>query len=303
MLQNKLFLLFANTLPTSAVSAQFTGWWGDSDNGDGSGPPGSWGGSGNSNNDGDGTGSSSTWQFGQDSVFGSSTAFNRAGRILIGHAVLASLVWVIFIPSLAILLRLDLKSPMVLRIHAVGQIVSYIIYIGAAGMGIWLAQQSSAFGVWNDPHPRLGLAILAMGLFQPVFGAIHHSIYKKRALNAQAGRQPKAPGRTWVGRVHLWLGRLLLCLGVINGGLGIRLASQSPFQTNKTSNKVRIAYGVVAGVIALLYLIIVSVFEARRMRHQNERRQQHVDKSTATTDRLPTYEQSEESLGSNRRYG
>jgi hypothetical protein len=96
------------------------------------------------------------------------TDYAHANRILIIHAVLASLVWVLFVPSLAILLRLNLKNPIVLRIHAVGQILSYIIYIVAAGMGVWLARQMEPFGIWDDPHPKLGLAILALAFFQPI---------------------------------------------------------------------------------------------------------------------------------------
>ena len=40
-----------------------------------------------------------------------------------------------FIPTGAILLRLGLKSPIVLKLHAVLQILSYFLYIIAAGMG------------------------------------------------------------------------------------------------------------------------------------------------------------------------
>jgi hypothetical protein len=74
-----------------------------------------------------------------------------------------------FIPSGAILLRLGLKNPIVLKLHAGLQILSYLLYIVAAGMGIWLAQQTSQFGTWDDPHPRLGLAILAIAFVRPAF--------------------------------------------------------------------------------------------------------------------------------------
>ena len=41
----------------------------------------------------------------------------------------------VFIPSGAILLRLGLKNPIVLKLHAFLQILSYTLYIVAAGMG------------------------------------------------------------------------------------------------------------------------------------------------------------------------
>jgi hypothetical protein len=56
----------------------------------------------------------------------------------------------------------------VVKVHAVGQILSYVIFVVAAGMGIWLAQQTAPFGVWNDPHPKLGLAILGLAFVQPI---------------------------------------------------------------------------------------------------------------------------------------
>ncbi|KIX99191.1 uncharacterized protein Z520_04767 [Fonsecaea multimorphosa CBS 102226] len=253
----------------------------------------------NSNNSGDdGSGSSSAGSdLSQSSLFTSAAEFSRATHILIAHAVLASAVWVLFIPSLAILLRLNLKNPIVLRIHAVGQILSYIIFVVAAGMGIWLAQQSRDFGVWNDPHPKLGLAILALAFFQPIFGSIQHSIYKRRAQNLQAGKPTKLPGRTTPGRVHVWLGRLLIMLGMINGGLGIRLASSSPFQTDATSTKAKIAYGVVAATMFLLYLVFVVSFELRKSRTSAEQVTRSREQVAANKDGLPSYDESEESVG------
>ena len=292
----------------NTASAQFGGWGGGfgGGGGDGDGPPPWANGNGNGNGGGDGSdgsssGSSSSGFLNQGSPFASQAEFNRASRILTVHAVLASLVWVVLVPSLAILLRLNLKNPIVLKIHAVGQILSYIIFIVAAGMGIWLAQQSAAYGVWNDPHPKIGLAILAIAFIQPIFGFVHHTIYKKRAADVAAGRPTKPPGRTPVGRVHLWVGRLLILLGMINGGLGIRLASFSPFQTDATSRKAGIAYGIVAAFMFLLYVFFVISFEIRRTRHQHAELAQR-DENIAMKDSLPTYDESEESVGRGGRY-
>ncbi|KIW12072.1 hypothetical protein PV08_09346 [Exophiala spinifera] len=259
----------------------------------------------NGDDDGGDGGSSSSGSstFGQGSVFSSAGQFDRATHILIAHAVLASLVWVLFIPSLAILLRLNIKNPIVLRIHAVGQVLSYVLYIAAAGMGIWLAEQFKDFGVWDDPHPRMGLAVLALAFFQPVFGYIHHRIYKKRALKVEAGQPTKAPGRTPAGRAHLWLGRILIVLGIVTGGLGIKLASESPLQTDSQSRTAKIAYAVVAAVMFALYLFFVVAFEIRRARQVGQDRQTRADAAARKeTGALPTYDESEESVGRSTRY-
>ncbi|KIW99439.1 uncharacterized protein Z518_11178 [Rhinocladiella mackenziei CBS 650.93] len=299
MIRTRTIVLFAAVLLVTAANAQFGGWRGGFDDGDGRGPfDDGDGGDGDSSSSSDDSSSSST---SQSSVFSSEAEFNKATRILIAHAVLASLVWVMFIPSLAILLRLNIKNPIVLKIHAIGQIFSYIIYIVAAGMGIWLAQQSAAFGIWNDAHPRLGLAILAIAFFQPIFGAIHHRLYKRRSLAVQAGKPSKPPGRTPVGRVHLWVGRLLILLAMINGGLGIRLASFSPFQTDSDTQKARIAYSVVAAIMFVLYVVFVIAFEIRRAR-QRKAELQNREQVIAVKDTLPTYDESEESVGRSSQY-
>jgi hypothetical protein len=168
MARSILITLSAALLATTANAQYGSGWRGGSGNGDGC-PP--WqsdcDGSDDGGSDSNGSGSSSSG-ISQGSLFSDPAEFNKATRILIAHAVLASLVWVLFIPSLAILLRLNLKNPIIVKIHAVGQIISYVIYVVAAGMGIWLARQTASYGVWNDAHPKLGLAILALAFFQPI---------------------------------------------------------------------------------------------------------------------------------------
>lgn len=170
------------------------------------------------------------------------------------------------IPLGGILIRSGIKSPHLLRIHAFLQSFSYLIYILAAGMGIYLVNEFSygEYSMWSDPHTRVGVGILALAFLMPFLGYIHHSIYKRRAAQLKEGG-PR-PGRTAPGYLHLWLGRFLIFVGMINGGLGIRLASNSPFAGN-TKTKV-IAYGIGAGIMFLLYVIFVIMGEIRRRRER-----------------------------------
>ncbi|ETN44260.1 uncharacterized protein HMPREF1541_10811 [Cyphellophora europaea CBS 101466] len=207
---------------------------------------------------------------------GSAASFDRANNVLIAHAIVASAVWVLFVPWAALILRINLKSPIVLKLHAGLQIFSYLVYIAGAGMGIWLAQQMAPYGVWNDVHPRLGLAILAIAFFQPIFGFVHHRIFKKR------------------GRVHLWVGRSLIVLGIINGGLGIRLTSFSPFRTDAQTRTSAIVYGVIAGVMFALYALLVAMFETRRKRAQGKAPPYNIAQQKG----LPSYEESQSSASS-----
>jgi hypothetical protein len=162
----------------------------------------------------------------------------------------------------------------------------------------------SDFGIWSDSHPRLGLAILALAILQPIFGAVHHRLFKRRSAAAAAGTASKAPGRTLPyvtqegleidtdtcrGYIHLWVGRSLIVLGIINGGLGIRLSSYSPFRTDNQTRTSAIIYGVIAGVMFGLYVLLVVLFELRRKRAA---RQATV---AITKESLPRYEESQSS--------
>jgi hypothetical protein len=87
---------------------------------------------------------------------------------------------------------------------------------------------------------------------QPVFGWLHHAHYRK------VGK------RGAFSYIHVWYGRVLILLGIINGGLGLLLA-------DRTSGAWLIAYCVVAAVVPSFYLssIVFSFF--RRPGEANKR--------------------------------
>jgi predicted small integral membrane protein len=137
-------------------------------------------------------------------------------------------------------------------------------------MGIYLVRELSfgGYSLWSDPHTKLGAGILVLALLMPFLGLIHHSMYKKRAV--QHGKGGPRPGRTAPGYIHIWLGRILIVLGMLNGGLGIRLASNSPL-SNNPKTKI-IAYGVASLVMLLLYIVFVVLGETRRTKERRQNR-------------------------------
>lgn len=67
--------------------------------------------------------------------------------------------------------------------------------------------------------------------------------------------------RSIVSYVHLWWGRILMPLGVINGGLGLALA-------HKTGG-IAVAYAVISVIVYLAYLVIkVVMFTRQKMQTQ-----------------------------------
>lgn len=99
----------------------------------------------------------------------------------------------------------------------------------------------------TQAHPIIGLVLLALLFFQPILGIVHHIMFKKHQRRV-----------VW-SYAHIWFGRILITLGIINGGLGLQLA-------NNTTSGV-IAYGVIAGIIWLAWMAAAVYGEVKRHRN------------------------------------
>lgn len=64
--------------------------------------------------------------------------FEKATKVMIAHGVLASLAFVILFPAGAISIRL-LSFPGLIWLHVAFQVLAYVVYIAAFGLGIYLA--------------------------------------------------------------------------------------------------------------------------------------------------------------------
>ena len=172
--------------------------------------------------------------------------------MLKAHGTLASIVFLVLFPLGAMIVRIPgLNLP--LWVHAGVQIFTYCCYIAAAGLGIFIAKTEHLL---NNHHPIIGLVLLAILFFQPFFGVAHHSEYKKKQR------------RTVISHLHIWIGRLAIILGVVNGGLGFKLVGD-------VKDGYKIAYGVVAGIIGLAYLTVIVFGEAKRKKEPVAQRQTH----------------------------
>ncbi|TVY24032.1 hypothetical protein LHYA1_G008450, partial [Lachnellula hyalina] len=184
----------------------------------------------------DGSSSSSTTESNQ----------SRIERFQKAHGAIMGLVVVILFPAGAILMR-TIRHPW---IHAGVQIFSLALLITGLALGVKLAQYTDQVSLlsflpfslllpylWGNTHTEFGVAIVALFLLQPFLGLAHHFLYQKHS------------SRTPVSHIHIWYGRILMILAVINGGLGLKLAD------NTRSGE--IVYGVLAGVVAVVYVVIV----------------------------------------------
>ena len=95
-------------------------------------------------------------------------------------------------------------------------------------------------------HPVIGMCLLALISLQPLMELSNHFLherYEKVEL---------------LGYPHVWLGRILLLVGIINGGLGFHFAES--FGGPQPPAWPKIVYGVIATVVFILYVAIVVVW-------------------------------------------
>jgi len=142
------------------------------------------------------------------------------------------LVVVLLFPLGAIVMRLGGPA----WLHSLIQLISLAALIAGFGLGIELAKMTDK--LYNTTHTTFGTVIVALFVVQPFFGIWHHMQYNKTG-----GRNP-------VSHAHIWFGRILMILAVINGGLGLKLAANT--------TKGEIAYGVLAGVVGVAYIALVA---------------------------------------------
>jgi hypothetical protein len=127
-----------------------------------------------------------------------------------------SIVFIVLFPLGAISLHLPLRGTRVVtRIHAPIQILGLAMMIGAMGLGIDIADVDLNFfakSTSTKAHVVIGLlACCTLILFQPALGILQHLYFKRHGK------------KSVFAYIHRWIGRVAICLGWINSGLGFQL--------------------------------------------------------------------------------
>lgn len=172
--------------------------------------------------------------------------YQMGDRIILAHGVLACLAFVGLFPIGGILIRIGNMTNLV-WIHAALQIVAYIIYIIAFGMGAYLMSQLGD-SITIHAHPVIGGIIFLVLLSQPLSGFLHHRLFKKYSR------------RTGWSYAHLSIGRAAILLGMVNGGLGLALAGAGV--------GAKTAYGIVAAIMAIIYIVCIVLGDRKRRRNE-----------------------------------
>lgn len=155
--------------------------------------------------------------------------------VVMAHGILTPIAFVVMFPLGAISIRL-LSFNGIVWFHAGWMVFTYIMVLASMGMGVWIAVTTQQL---DTTHAIIGLVVVGCLLVQPVTGLTHHLLYK-RTGQANVATYP-----------HIWWGRAVVTLGIINGGLGLQLSANT--------TKGEIAYGVVAGFMWLLWMVVIII--------------------------------------------
>ncbi|KAL1838203.1 hypothetical protein VTJ49DRAFT_2930 [Mycothermus thermophilus] len=145
----------------------------------------------------------------------------RAKRLRNVHGVVALVAFVVLFPFGSVLVRVLPPGVYALWGHGVVQVVAVVLCVVCAGyagelvlvvQGMGVDVTKNTMAMW---HIIIGSLVLASLMFvQPVLGHIHHQRFK--VLRRR---------QIW-SHLHLWNGRVMVTLGIINAGLGIWAAKE-----------------------------------------------------------------------------
>jgi len=216
-------------------------------------------GSGSGSGSSSGSGSDSGSGSGSDSGSGSSGGFTEVSgpakpAVLVAHGIIMALVMGLLYPLGSVIMPLFGKW----WVHAAWQTVAFCLMWAGFGLGIVTARMIPGL-LWSEPHAVFGAVVVCLLGIQPVFGILHHMHYLK------------AQHRGLVSYVHIWWGRILMVLGVINGGLGLRLVKEDDGPV--------IAYGVISGVVFLGYIGFKACHFFRRGRSTADKEARYASAS------------------------
>lgn len=202
-----------------------------------------------------GSTATSTAGFSSSSYTSSSSEYANLGyRIpvpaLIAHGFMMSFAVGVFLPIGAVIIQVAPWNKKVTRLHAPIQAFALVMLLSGMGVGIYLGVTTHKISYY---HPIIGFIVVGgLLLFQPLMGLYSHLHFQKTGT------------KSVFAYVHRWWGRVMVILGIINGGLGFRLAG---IGLPGTPVGAVVAYSVVAGVILSAYLVVVIFGTARQVAH------------------------------------
>ncbi|EAW25742.1 cytochrome and DOMON domain-containing protein [Aspergillus fischeri NRRL 181] len=170
----------------------------------------------------------------------------------IAHGCLMGITFVLLHPLFALLVRLSSYRHAITKVHAPLQGLALLITIAGFILGVKMWVNG---GTTPAAHPIIGVIVVAsLLLLQPSLGWLQH-IHFRRTGN-----------KSMFAYGHRWLGRTMIVLGMINGGLGFWWVGSG----TRSWRAGLIVYAVVAGVVFLVYMLVHICLLAGVTRQQED---------------------------------
>lgn len=191
-------------------------------------------------------------------------------HVRVAHTSIMSATFVVLLPLGALLVYLPAGNKTIRYIHAPFMVFTVLCVVTGLVLGVILAHQNG--NEYTGYHPIIGYVVSGLIiLIQPALGLARHLLYR---------RQGK--GKVW-GSLHRWLGRIIIVLGIINGGLGFMYAG--PVGDVDSPVWGVIVYSVVAGVVAIFYVAVVLLQSTKgKSVGAIEKNQMREDRSSENTE-------------------
>lgn len=159
------------------------------------------------------------------------------------HAVILVFCFVGLLPFGLVVLRVG-NWP---RWHAINQTIALIGIIVGFGLGVHISFKYNRSRNFNSPHQILGILVFVFMFAQFILGYLHHRMHKKNDGKAS----PLAP-------FHIWLGRTVMIMGVVNGFLGFPFALSPKYDF--------ILLGLILVIVpAVVFLILFKSFFRKKI--------------------------------------
>jgi hypothetical protein len=116
----------------------------------------------------------------------------------------------VFLPHGAMIIQVMPWTNKVTRLYAPIQALTLAMILFGMGVGIYLSVTTTKISYY---HPIIGFIYVGrLLLFQPLVGLYSHVHFQGTGA------------KSVLAYVHCWWGRIMVILGIINSGLGFRLA-------------------------------------------------------------------------------
>lgn len=171
--------------------------------------------------------------------------------LVIIHAICLGGAFVLVFPLGIVILRWFAS----VRFHWMLQVFAVFVSIIGLAVAIALSLMDPEYNALDEGHQIIGIVVVAALFLQAGLGYVHHANYKKHQR------------RTWASHSHLWTGRVVIIVGMLNAVLGFVLADNTAAAA---------AVGVVS-VLVLIGLVATTYFGSKRSQTKKTSEQQHAD--------------------------